>query len=423
MSKWFNLTKTGSEIEKNTFKYHFIYSLIEGIIAGVIVLNEFVFLKGMHGSNYQLGFLFQFSVIVFLFAVVLKKIFKNLKSNKKILRVTALITRLPLIALIFFPRDLEIYKTNGELYHYAFIIILFIYFFASPIIFPIINSMLKSNYTHQNFSKFYSYSSSANKIIMMITTFVYGILLDNNNYLFVFVFPIIAVLGIISVYILSKIENLHEGLPNVLNKSSQNHLSLKTILKNKAFRGFEIGFMFYGFTFMVTTPVIAIFFSDVLNLNYSSIAFYKNSYNILAIIMLPFFGRLLGNIDPRKFAAITFSSYLLYILFISLSQFFQWNITILGIQLYLMLIIAYIFNGVFAATMSLLWNIGSAYFCKKEEAGEYQTAHLYLTGVRGLIAPLAGIYFYEAFGFFVTFMIGIASISFAVIYMRISMKN
>ena len=38
-------------IEKNTFRIHFAYSIIEGIILGVLALNEFVFLKSLHGSD------------------------------------------------------------------------------------------------------------------------------------------------------------------------------------------------------------------------------------------------------------------------------------------------------------------------------------------------------------------------------------
>ena len=70
--------------------------------------------------------------------------------------------------------------------------------------------------------------------------------------------------------------------------------------------------MFYGFAWMATAAVITIFFEKVLHLNYSSIAFYKNAYNTLAILLLPYFGKLIGKIDPRKFAVYTFGFMLLH---------------------------------------------------------------------------------------------------------------
>jgi hypothetical protein len=87
---------------------------------------------------------------------------------------------------------------------------------------------------------------------------------------------------------------------------------------------------------------------------------------------------------------------------------------IFGIKLYYVLILYIIANGVFAATMVLLWNIGSAYFCKPEEAGTYQSVHLFLTGFRALFAPTLGVFFYEHFGLITTFTIALLSLSVAI---------
>lgn len=171
-----------------------------------------------------------------------------------------------------------------------------------------------------------------------------------------------------------------------------------------------MGFMFYGFSFMITVTVITIFLERALHLNYSSVAFYKNGYNVLAIILLPYTGKLLGKIDPRQFAVITFGSLTLFILFMMLTEYYPGHRLILGIEVYPMLVIAYIFYGIFAATMALLWFIGSAYFCKPDEAGDYQSVHLSLTGVRAMFAPLLGVLFYELFGFTITFLVAIGSL-------------
>ena len=78
----------------------------------------------------------------------------------------------------------------------------------------------------------------------------------------------------------------------------------------------------------------------------------------------------------------------------NLTKYFDKNFVIWKITIYYSLIPAYIFFGIFAATMGLLWYIGSAYFCKNDEVADYQSIHLYFTGFRGLFAPLLGIYFY-----------------------------
>ena len=66
--------------------------------------------------------------------------------------------------------------------------------------------------------------------------------------------------------------------------------------------------------------------------------------------------------------------------------------------------------------MVLLWNIGSAYFCSPEEADDYQSVHLLLTGIRALFAPLIGVFFYAKLGFTGNFAIAIGLISVAMFF-------
>lgn len=407
--------------EKRTFRLHTIYMIIEGVVLGIMALNEFVFIKSLHGTNYQLSFLFQFSMLVFLFLVVINEFLKRVRNRKKLLRITAVLSRLPLLALLFFPQTKEEMLAQPY-FHYIFLFLFLIYFSGNIFINPNINYLLKVNYDHKNFGKLYSYSTSINKIIMLVVTFAYGYILDYNNFAFVYIIPIASIFATASVFVLSMISYPdEEQLPvkRTIFRSVQSSISeMKNILtKNKPYRHFEMGFMYYGFSFMISVTVITIYFYEALNLNYASVAFYRNAYNILAIILLPFFGKLIGNIDPRKFAAITYSSIVIYIFALMLTSYFPGRFEFLDITVYYTLIFYIVFHGIFAATMVLLWNIGSAYFCKPEESGTYQSLHLSLTGVRAIFAPLMGVIFYELFGFTVTFLIAIFSLLCGIVLM------
>ncbi len=424
--KLLSIGKLNSE-ERRTFSLHTAYFAIEGVVLGIIALNEYVFIRSMGGSNYQLAFLFQFSVLVFIFLFIFNSLRKRIRNKKLMLRITAFVTRLPLFLVVFFPQMSERYLEDQK-FHYIFLGLFLVYYFGNIIIFPAINALLKTNYRHQNFGKLYSYSASINKVIMLVSTLVYGILLDNNNFAFVYVFPVISALSIISVFLLSKIDysklvqeskgrNVWESM-----KISVNDM-LNILRTNKPYLHFEIGFMFYGFAFMASYTIINIFFKDVLGLNYTSVAFYKNAYNILAIIMLPYFGRLIGKIDPRKFAAITFGALMLYIFFLMLTEYLPQHFTIWSIEVYYTLILSFIFYGLFAATMALLWNIGSAYFCKPEQADDYQSVHLSLTGFRSIFSPILGVFIYEIAGFTITFSVTIVSLLMGMFLMRWSYKR
>ncbi len=403
--------------ERRTFKLHTAYAAIEGVILGILALNEFVFLKSLQGSNYQMSLLFQFSMAVFVALFFMHEWLKRVQNRKRLLRLTAIATRLPLVLLIFFPKFLESYQANS-IYHYLFLLIFLVYYLGALVINPTINYFLKINYQHKNFGKYYSYSTTLNKVIMMVVTFLYGLWLDSNYFAFTISLPVAGLLGLFSLWLLSMIHypssekgNRTSIWRSVLNSTNE----MITILKrNKPYRYFEIGFMFYGFSFMVSVTVIAIYFYEGLDLNYSSVAFYRNAYNLLAILLLPFFGNLIGNIDPRKFSVITYGAIVFYIAFLLSTVWFPQHTYIYGIKLYYVLILYIIAHGIFAATMVLLWNIGSAYFCPPEEAGSYQSVHLFLTGFRALFAPTVGVFFYETFGLVVTFTIAIVSLLIAI---------
>jgi Na+/melibiose symporter-like transporter len=343
------------------------------------------------------------------------------------IRWFAFISGIPFFLTVFFPLH-NVSGDNALIYQLIFLTIFFFYYISTPIILPTINILLKHNYNNYDFGKFYGYSATINKIVMLVVTFVFGIALDFSPYIYVYIFPVLGVMRIASIYFLTKIDYLP---PEQLPKKEKLHVAMKNALKSmvsvlkrdKPYRDFEIGFMLYGFAWMITTPIISIFLSKSLNLNYTEIAIYKNAYNIVSIAMLPAFGKLMSKIDPRKFGIYTFAMLLLQLVFIALTQYFPAYFTVFHVKIYYLLVISYIFYGIFGALMALLWYIGSAYFCEDKDTAEYQSIHLTLTGVRGAVAPLLGILFYELIDFSGVFLTGILLLGISCITLAVSLKK
>ncbi len=385
--------------------------VLEGIVDGALLLNEFILIKSLKGSNFQISYLFQFSVIILLFSVLSSEWVKRSRNKKRLLRRVALVTRLPLIVFAFFPGSEEALG-GRSVYTSLFLIFFLFYYLYKPVILPTINLLLRFNYTPARFGRLYGYSTQVNKIVTIAATFTFGLLLDWNAYAFTYVYPALAVLGIISIYLLTLIpyEATETGefrlsFWGAVQQSLQRMLQI--VKENKPFRDFELSFMLYGIAWMGSSAVITIFMDKFLNLNYSSFAFYKNAYHFLSILLLPFFGRLIGKIDPRRFGILTFVFFSLYLFFIMLTEYWTWHCDIWGIQLYLSLFIAFLFYGLFTASMTLLWGVGSSYFCKVKEAGDYQGIHLSMVGLRAAFAPLFGVWLYEILQYTGTFLIGI----------------
>jgi hypothetical protein len=408
--------------ERQTFILYLAYTFIDGILLGALALNEYILIKGLKGTSYQIGLLFLTSVVVLLLSVPFNEIYKRTANKKRLLRITGIITRAPLLLLIFFP---EKFTGNHVLFTYQmiFLIIFLLFYFINPLIMPAINGYLKTNFTHENFGKFYGYATTVNKIVMLIVTFLFGVLLDLVPDAYRFVYPFLGVLGIISIFILTKIRYTppvipwtKPGLFKALNKTVKNMSGL--LKRDRSFKEFEVGFMLYGFAWLMTVGVITIFLENEMKLNYSGVAFYKNLYNTISILLTPFFGKLMGKMHPQKFAVYTFIFMLFYILFMGLAEYFPARFEVFGIKIYYALLISFISYGIFGAMMGIIWNIGSAYFAKDEHAGDYQSVHLSLTGFRGAFATVAGIFFYELIGFTGVFALAIVSLLCAVFYLR-----
>jgi len=412
--------------EKFVFRKHLIYSLLDGLILGVLALNEFVLIKSLHGTNFQIGLLVQFTTLAFLVSIIINEILKRVLDKKKFIQLAAIITRAPFLIIAFFPQSHNIVEANPVFQH-IFLAIFFVYFLNDSLLLPVITMILKSNYSQDNFGYLYSFATSANKVVMLLVTFFYGILLDNNNFAFVYMYPLVGLSGIISVYLLTQIPIKSDSTPikQSLAVALKGALSeMAFILKtNKPYRDFQISFMLYGFAFLITQAIITIFFEKELKLNYSSVAFYKNAYYIIAIILMPYFGKQINKMDPRKFGAITFLLMMFYLIFVALTEFFPYSFEFWGIKFYYTLIIAFIFNGFFAATMSLLWYIGSAYFAEHNNVATYQSIHISLTGVRGMIIPLLGIALLDYIHYSGVFLSGIVLLFIAVLVMIWSMKR
>ncbi len=412
--------------EKKAFKLHLSYSSIDGIARGALILNEFIFIKSLKGSNVQLAFLFQFSMVVFLFAMFANEIMRRYPNRKKLLRTVGVLTRLPLVIFSIFP------AVNAEAglsanFHFLFLGVFLLFYTSQIAIVPSINQYLKGNYRHENFGKLFSYSTTVNKVLMMVSTFTVGLLLDYDANSYRIFYPMVGILGVISIFQLTRIDFKQKIDPvtKPINKAlGDSFKRIICILKNnKPFRHLELGFILYGFAWMSTHAVITIFYKEALDLNYSSVSFYNNAYNLVAIAVLPLFGRLIGKNDPRRFGIITFGALMMFIAFTGLTEYYTSFNEIWGLKLYHMLLIAVIFNGLFMGSMPILWGIGSSYFCEPHEAADYQSVHLFLTGFRALFAPIIGIKLYELFGFSITYVVGIVFLALAIVLMIYSEKR
>lgn len=386
--------------EDVTLRLHILYNICEGVMEGVFLLASFVFIKSLLGGNYQTSLLFQSMIGIYTFSVIATELMKRARNMKRLLMVAGTVTRLPLFAFAFFSVD----AAGNNVYLILFLAIFGIYYSSRTVIYPAINLILKQSYTEPRFGRLYSIATAARTAAAVLSTFAFGVISDAHPMAFRVVFPLCGALGLLSVYLLLRIPfrqaeaiRYSGSIGKAIVQSFRN--IVQGVRGNTAYLQFEAAYMLYGFGYMLTYPVITIFFKNSLSLNYTSVSFYQYWYYILSVILLPMFGKIISRIEIRSFSIIPFTAMMFFICGFLLVSVWPVNFSVGNLQIHIALLAGYTMYGIYAGSHTLLYNIGSAYFCGPGQAASYQAMHLSLSGARALVFPLIGVWVYERFGF------------------------
>jgi len=381
--------------EKKTFFLHLISQFFNGIVTGIIVIQEIILKKSLSGTNFEVTILIYLTSISFLFSIYGTEIIDRANNRSKIIFLIGALGRGSLILIPLF---------SNPWFYIAIITIMFI---ADALLMPSWNYIFRHNYTLQNRSKYYSYASSLSTLVLLVTSTVAGFLLDANNNIYKILYPVAGLFGILYYYEMSKIMKIADSGKFDSTGSNLDQFKninfrlfrdiailpvrnmIKICKENKKFFVFEINFFLYGMAFMVLSPAIPIFLVDYLNLTYTPISLAKGLiFHSALILVTPIMGRFMGSGNPTKFCSIIFYTLILVpVLFLvanylkSSSGFFD--------STFIIYLVFFVF-GFAMSGVTLAWNIGSIFYAPHNMVASYQAVHITFTGIRGLFAPLLG---------------------------------
>ncbi|MDA3838790.1 MAG: hypothetical protein PF574_07400 [Candidatus Delongbacteria bacterium] len=145
----------------------------------------------------------------------------------------------------------------------------------------------------------------------------------------------------------------------------------------------------FGITISLSTLIVIIF-------SYVAGRILDNDENNFRFIMI--FAGICGFLGT----AISFLTLSIFPLTLFISSFTPVNVAII------LVFVAYFIYSFGMAGVNITWNISSIFFAGKEDSSMYQSIHVSATGIRGLLAPLLGLFIYRSFGiqlvFFVSFL-------------------
>jgi len=277
-----------------------------------------------------------------------------------------------------------------------YLVLLGLLFSANSILIPAQNSIYQKNIHHTRRAKVYGYTISLGMIVSVAVTFAAGKILDLHEEHFRWILVVTGLAGFISSALLSMVKLQapiieppckKEKIPFRKIVLDPIHRTLELMKSNKAFAAFERDFSIYGMGYIMMQPIIPIYMVDKLQLSYTNNFLAKGILSQVGMLFLsPLIGKLHDRLHPFRFIAASFALLMVFPLLFVLSSLWAGE-SVLAV---IIVFIAYTIFGIAMAGVNLSWNMSSIFFAGKEDASMYQSVHVTMTGIRGLIAPILG---------------------------------
>lgn len=249
---------------------------------------------------------------------------------------------------------------------------------------------------------------------------LFGILLDKLTGLWIWIFPITAMIGIFSSLFIFQIPTISVSVdsePRSITQLIQRPWrdSLNLLTSNSSFKIFQKGFFLGGAGLMLIQPAISLFFVDELNLSYTTMA--------TALTMM----KGVGFIAASSFWVHKFKNQHIFQMCIVITSIACAFPLLILSSYYSVVIIyfAYFLYGVMQSGSELAWNMSGPVFSQEESSSAYSTTNLLAIGVRGVVFPYLGALIFtiastQVVLLFGSFLIGSAVLLF---YLSLPQKN
>ncbi len=385
-----------NDLEKKTFLMLLMTAFFHGFVMSVFNIQDGLAKKALDTMDWQITILTMLWPLSNLFSIWWGKLLEHSKSLSVFFLLIGFIGRLSLILMLWVHN------------YYQFLFIMVIVFSFNALLSPAQNAIYQHNITEKNRGKFFGYAASIVTLISIISSYFAGKALDQNEDSFRYLLMFAGVAGFISSVFLASIKLKNKKYIETPLRFGQLifspiYRSIEILKKNKNFAIFQRNFFIYGIGFMIILPAIPKYLVENLEMTYSQIFLAKGVISQIGILFLaPVAGIIHNRQNPVKFASITFFTLGLYPLILLISTFFVGTIYANYIVYF-----AFLIFGIAMSGMVISWSISSLFFAKDDDVSMYQSVHVTLTGLRGIIFPFMGYFILKFFGIKVVFSVSI----------------
>jgi len=384
-----------NKVEKSTFILLMAAAFFNGFIQGLFYTQDIIVKKALHAPDWQVTLIVMLWPVSNLFSIWWGKLLEHSPRISKYFLLLAFAGRLPLILMLFV----------GSFFPYLSILVLVFSFNA--LLSPAQNTIYQANFRAENRGTVFGINASILTLVVLTFSFFSGKLLDINEDWFRYIFMMVGIMGVISSLFLAKIKIRKNSFRTKAFISWKQLISgpiirtLEVFRINKYFAYFERNFFIYGISYIMLLPAIPKYLVTYLNMDYSQTFLAKGVISQLGILFLaPLAGKIFDRKNPAYFTFFTFGLLSLYPFLLLISSFYLHQ-DFVNIIVYL----AFFIFGIAMSAIFISWNISSIFFAEENDVSMYQSVHVTLTGLRGLIAPALGYAIMKLIGIQAVFLV------------------
>ncbi len=246
---------------------------------------------------------------------------------------------------------------------------------------PVWMELFKNHLPQESRSKLFALGNAVEYLGTTIFPIAIGMILDYSPDSWRWLFPLTALIGLMSTFFLKRLpdvaEHAEEGRKKILLPWKN---SVALIKERKDFRAYLLGFMLGGAGLMVIQPVLPFFFVDELKLSYTEMMIAISVCKGIGFSLAsPFWVSLFKRLNIHKFSLYIA---LLAAFFPLLLFFAKWS--------YWLIYFAYLVYGYMQSGSELSWHLSSVTFAKKEDSLKFSETNILAVGVRGCVIPFIG---------------------------------
>ncbi|MGD8452159.1 MAG: hypothetical protein PVJ57_10105 [Phycisphaerae bacterium] len=269
-------------------------------------------------------------------------------------------------------------------------------------------TMWKANYPGSHRAQIAGRIQTLRLLLSLLTVASLSALFDRNPDLYRYVYPGVAVLGLLSLWPLrrmrmrgerAELRRLHMHLAERESNAAGGRglwAGLKEaagILRtDRVFAAYMSAQFLLGSANFFTDPVLVNVLTRRFDLGYShSTLLLYQVPTVMVLISIRFWARFFDRVGVLRFRIYNSGCWLLAFVCVTVSMAVVgwWGIEMLPVAL-VILFIGRILSGTGNGGGAIAWNIGHLHFAREHQTELYMGIHVALTGLRGLLMPLAG---------------------------------